>query len=314
MKKHIFHKLRLPLVVLLAFVSLTACEKVVDIDDAIAEALVANGLPSVDSTLFVNVTYTRFFLDNTQFATPADAQVTVDVNGSPLPSDSRVGANFFFPYLVRGGDTLTLHVQLPGHEELIGGTRIPHMPAMDNFRAETDTTQPFTMGDILFTLNDEPGVHNYYYLYVIERDSGMRYDTKLEQWDTIDTVFHTWFSCLDEAFTSPAVTASEGLMGYYNSLLFSDSLFDGTQHEAKVSVFLYQDDSDSLIARSFEFVFQSLSQETFRYRQSVAQAQGMASYFAEQAQIYSNLHGGYGIFGGIATRRFKLQFEEYPEE
>lgn len=306
-----FNKLLSALLLMAMF---TGCEKVVDIDAAIGEALVANGLPIVDSTLFVNVTYSRFFLDNTQFSPASDAQVTVDVNGTPMAPSGRDEANFFFPYVVRGGDTLTLHVQLPGFEELVGGTRVPNMPAMDNFRAETDTTQPFTMGDILFTLNDEPGARNYYYLYVMERDSGMRFDTELEKWDTIDTVYRTWFNCIDEAFTSPSVTASEGLMGYFGSLLFSDSLFDGTQHDAKVSVLLYQDDSDSLIARSFEFVFQSLSHETFRYRQSVAQAQGIASYFAEQAQIYTNLNGGYGIFGGIAMRRFKIQFDYPPEE
>ena len=146
-----------PLPILLA-VLFASCEKVVEFDIEDTERqVVVNALPCADSTLFVNVTYSRFFLDNQPFTPVANATISIDANGVTYAATNRDGANYIFPYQAAAGDTLTVHVAVPGHDEIIGGTRIPPLPAMDSLTAEIDTLQPITAGNISFNLDDPEG-------------------------------------------------------------------------------------------------------------------------------------------------------------
>ena len=157
--------------------------------------------------------------------------------------------------------------------------------------AEIDTLQPINSGDILFTLSDPADQQNYYYIYVEEYDSGSRWNQWESRWDTIDTVIHSYFNCLD-------------LQG----LLFTDSLINGQAHEMKISLMMFKDTAENPIQRHYTLVVQSLSHEAFRYIKDVQQSQSVTQFFAEPAQVYSNLDGGLGIFAAIAIRRYPLQF------
>jgi hypothetical protein len=286
-----------------------SCEEVLEFDiDPGDRQLVVNALPCTDSTLFVNVTYSRFFIDNQPFPPADGATVSVDINGVPTSPTSHDGANWWFPYTAVAGDLLTVHVSLPGHDPVSGTTRVPALPNMQAPIAEIDTLQPINSGDILFTLSDPADQQNYYYIYVEEYDSGSRWNQWESRWDTIDTVIHSYFNCLDLQVTDPAVNSSLGLMGYFNGLLFTDSLINGQAHEMKISLMMFKDTAENPIQRHYTLVVQSLSHEAFRYIKDVQQSQSVTQFFAEPAQVYSNLDGGLGIFAAIAIRRYPLQF------
>lgn len=293
----------------LSLLLLFSCEEVMEFDIDEGERLVVvNALPCTDSLLFVNVTYSRFFLDNQPFPAVDDATVSVEVNGTTLSPTGRDGANFLFNYQATAGDRLTLHVSVPGHDEVSGSTVVPPLPDMTDPVAEIDTLQPITAGDILFTLTDPVELKNYYYIYILERDSGSRWNQWETKWDTIDTVIFAYLNCMDLQLTDPAVNRSEGLFGYFDRLLLSDSLINGEAHEVKITLPMLKDTAEHPLLRQYTLVVESLSEEAFHYIYAVTKAQSMTQMFAEPERIYTNLTGGLGIFAGIAKRVYRLEF------
>ena len=136
-------------IILIVCAMLCSCEKVMEFDIEESDRMVVvNALPSTDSLLFVNITYSRFFLDNQPFTAVTDATVSIDVNGTTMASTGRDGANYLFGYTATASDTLTLHVSTPGRPDIIGGTRVVPLPDMLPPLAEIDTLQPITAGDV----------------------------------------------------------------------------------------------------------------------------------------------------------------------
>ncbi|MBQ6955167.1 MAG: DUF4249 domain-containing protein [Bacteroidales bacterium] len=293
-----------------------SCEKVLEFDIEDSDRhVVINALPCTDSLFFANITYSRFFLDNQPFAPVTNATVTLDVNGTIYSPTSRDGANHLFAYRPTAGDTLTLHVDIPGHGSIYGGTRQPALPDMQPPLAELDTLMPFNTAEISFTLNDPQG-RDYYYVYLTERDSGVQWNTFEKKWDTIDTVINPYFNCVNAEIIDPAVNSVEGFMKYFNRLLFVDSLIDGRSYDVELSLMMLKDTAEHPLLREYSLVVESLSPEAYRYTKEVLASQGMASYFAEPSSIYSNIRGeALGIIAGIARRHYPLTFVyKQPEE
>ncbi len=294
--------------------NLASCEKIVDFDIEQTERhVVVNAFPMCDSLLFVNLTYSRFFLDNQTFLPVDNATVSIDVNGTTFTSASRNGANYLFNYTAAANDSVSLRVSVPGHDVIVGGTRIPDFPQMLPPVAEIDTLQPITQGNIIFTIND-PDAENYYYVYIMQRDSGSRWNQWESKWDTIDTVRHAYFNCLNHEVTAPEVNSIEGLMDYFNALLFTDANINAQNYELTLSLMMLKDTAQNPIMHEYTLVVESMSREAFRYTKEVLASQGLASYFAEPAQIYSNLSSGLGIFAGIARREYPLTFTYKEQE
>lgn len=296
----------------------TGCEKVVEFEIEDTERdVVVNGLPCTDSMLFVNLTYTRFFLDNREFLPVTNADVSVDVNGVLHTFSSREGANYLFNYYCTEGDTLTVHVNIEGRNEIVGGTRVPALPAIDSLSMILDTTMPFlNSGEVSFVLNDNAMQSNYYYIYITERDSGSRWNEWYHKFDTIDTVYNAYINCMDLSITSSSVNSSEGILGYFNTLLFTDSLINGEEHKISMSIIIPKDTAEHPLQRDYTLVIESLSREAFLYRRAILQATSMSQSFAEPAEIYTNLgRGNLGIFAAIAKRVYPVTFiYKEPEE
>lgn len=304
----ILNRCLLLLMTALSSVAIQSCEKVVEFDvEDLQQSVVVNALPCTDSLFFVNITYSRFFLDNKDFTPVDNATVTLDINGTSTSFTSRDGANYYFGYNATAGDTLTLSVDVPGHPTITGGTRVPALPNMTSPLAELDTLLPFNTAEISFTLTDPIG-ENYYYIYVMERDSGSRWNDWDKVWDTIDTVRHAYFNCINKEITNPEVNSAEGLMDYFTKLLFTDKNIEGASTEVLLSIMMLKDTAEHPMLHEYTLVVESLSPEAFRYTKDVLNSQGAASYFAEPARIYSNLSSQIGIFAGIARRQYPLTF------
>ena len=286
-----------------------SCEKVLEFEIEDSERMVVvNALPCTDSALYVNVTYSRFFLDNRPFDAVTDATVTVDINGTIIQSSQQTGANHYFNYLCSGGDSLTVRVSVPGHSDIIGGTRVVPLPDMLPPLAEIDTLQPINSGDVTFTLSDPESMVDYYYIYIEERDSGIQWNQWEKKWDTIDTVIHPYFSCLNFEITDPEVNVIEGMMNFYNGLLFKDQRINGQDYDTKLSIMMLKDTAEHPLLREYTLIVESLSPEAFNYTKDVLAARSIGSYFAEPTRIFSNLSSGVGIFASKARRKYPLKF------
>lgn len=289
---------------------LTSCEKVLDFDvDELEPLVVVNSLPCTDSQLFVSVTRSRFFLDNSPFPPAEGVTLELQVFGGPtLFPTHHDSAYHFFNYIAQPGDSLTLRVNVPGRDPIVGSTRIVPLPDMQPPSALIDTLQPIPLGDIAFTLTDPADTRNYYYIYVMERDSGSRWNRWEAKWDTIDTVRHAYFNCLNFQVTDPSVNLSAGMMGYFNELFFIDSLIDGQATDITVSLLMFKDTAEHPLLKEYTLVVESLSPDAFRYIKEVKAKQSATSYFAEPTRAFSNLSSGIGIFASVARRLYPLTF------
>lgn len=296
------------LFILIAMAAVSSCQKVVEFDvDDLQTHVVLNGVPSVDSTMFVNVSYSRFFLDNSQYLAASGAQVTLWVNGSPMSPNSYRAGNYFFPYTVTAGDSLRVEVLLEGREPVTAATRVPHMPVVDSVAAVLDTNQILPTIGIHCRLHDPVGT-NYYRFFVIERDSGERYNTWTHEVEHIDTMGTIYFSCIDPNLIDAEATSMEGLMGaFFGELMCKDVHFDGETYGLDFGLISFPDTAEHEGFKHWYWLcIESLSADYYNYRTSVSKANGMSSYFAEPEKLYTNVTGGLGILGGKARIKIPL--------
>ncbi|MBR1516890.1 MAG: DUF4249 family protein [Bacteroidales bacterium] len=143
---------------LLASLVLSSCEKVLEVDEYEAQRLVVvNAVPSNGQQLFVNLSYSHFFLD-TLAAHPIDgATMSVSVNGMRYMPSAVKGCNYFFPCIMSDGDVLSLEASVKG-TTITAQTVVPPMPALNNLTAQVDTSTAFTFCRIAVDLADHGGM------------------------------------------------------------------------------------------------------------------------------------------------------------
>ena len=129
---------------LLAAISFSSCEKVIDFEgDETEPILVMISFPDSGSPWKVRLTESRFFLSNDTIATIKNADVTTEVNGRPVNSVVTYLDNGIYDlgYTPQVGDSLTLHVSVPGKGTMKAGCRIPGNVSVSDFSCTSlDTT------------------------------------------------------------------------------------------------------------------------------------------------------------------------------
>ncbi|MBR1792558.1 MAG: DUF4249 family protein [Bacteroidales bacterium] len=301
-------KSRCILCMLLLALLCPSCEKVLDVDfEPSQRILVLNGVPSADRQLFVNFSYSRFFLDTRISHPVSGASVSVSVNGVSLSPSAVEGSNYFFPYTLREDDSIRVTAVADGHT-LMAGTYVPRMPKISNLVSFMDTTYSLRFGSVSFDLADHPDYPDRYRFVITSRDSGMRYNAYEERYDTIDTVRTHMFLCNDVLLSD--ASATEPLAGYfYSELLTSDSLFDGqTRHVTLLMLHTIDTNEVPPFLHQYTLDVETVTLDRYRYLTDLATSSSLLSAFTEPAPVHTNIQGGYGIFAGNARRVYPLDF------
>ena len=307
MKRNIYILMVLALIAAMA----ASCTKVLDIDDTGAEdLLVLNGVPSAGQRAFVFFSHSHFFLDSNPSHPVDGASPTLRVNGVPYAPDSVSGCKYFFPYVCQPGDTLAIDVT-SNAGSVSGRTYVPPFPEVQDFSVFDYASPSWNFYWATYTLHDHPSCNEYYYLTVNVRDSGIRYDPWLQRLDTVDTVHATYFLMpFNHEITSSEVSPNMPLAGYlYSSLYSTDRLIDGQDYPVNLYILHLIDtnevnDSVNTFKHWYDVTIESITPARWRYLISAAQSMGTISFFAEQAQPYTNIEGGVGVFAGMARWRF----------
>jgi hypothetical protein len=134
-------------------------------------------------------------------------------------------------------------------------------------------------------IDDPPFENNYYALYVLYFDVDSNYFITYSLTTTSDDL---------------SIEGTDDIN--LQSVLFTDKLFNGEQHEISFNV-----DCTSLPLDNSNKVYvylASYSEDTYLYRHSYALFQeSYGDFFSQPVQVYSNIKNGYGIFGGYVTKR-----------
>ncbi len=295
----------------LAFVS---CTKVLDIDDTAGRQLVVNAEPMAGRQAFVNMSYTRFFLDNNNDQPINGANLTLYVNGTPYTSDSIRHCNYYFGYTLQPGDSLVLDAVAPDGRQAHAATYVPLLPDITGFNVNYRRTPVFNYLSVNFNLSDHSNVDEIYSIAVQVRDSGARFNEWLADFDTVDTLHYTYF-CLPGA---PDITdndvcpyipmVEEPFMLYGSRIMFLDRRIAGRQDMPVTLLIPLLRDTNEVEPFKHEYVvtFKSVTPARYRYTISAASQGGSVSMFAEQGQAYGNVDGALGIFAGSAGYKYRF--------
>lgn len=285
-----------------------SCEDVIEFDTAISESqLVLNGVPSCEKQLTLFFGYSRFFLQESNDNPFPGAEVVVSVNGHDYYPDSVRRCSYYFPYTLQDDDSVSVRINAGGNI-VTAHTHVPRMPKISTPLAWIDTTQVFDLLMTNFDISDHPNYKEYYCVTIQQRDSGSRYNEYFQQFDTIDTIYNTYFVCFDKDLTASDAAASIALGGYfYDKLLTTDKHIDGQDFNTTLMVMLLKDTNEIYpFIHQYTLQFESVTPDRYRYLQDLTNATSLTQYFTEPAPVYSNVEGALGIFAGNARRTFPL--------
>jgi hypothetical protein len=312
---------------------LSACEKVIEFKgNEVKTLLVLNGLVMPDSVVKIQLTESRFFLDNSwKFNLINDADVRLWKDGSPVESLQSAGDGYYAgTYVPREGDNLRITASCSGFDPVECETQIvlptPVM-AVDtaNVRIEKHTSYTYDYdwttiidsvefitsfeGDIAITFKDSADIAGY---YTVKLDLFTRYadgyvSVRPISYTSNDMVFRTnnrFPTDDDEYDISPEL------------YLFSDELFDGREYTLKIRInsysgyFFWPEKDSKITTQEIRVTLQSLSPSWYMYLKT-SNADSDSDFFTEPVQIYTNVKGGIGVFGNYsnASRSVKLNYE-----
>lgn len=298
---------RIPIIVIVALLALTSCEKTVEIDEPADRQLVLNAVPSAGHRAFVYFAHTRFFLDSSNYQPVDGANVILTVNGNLMTPDSSSRCSYFFPHTLQEGDSLTIDITALGGHGVHARTYVPYYPAINGMAAANYASPSFNFHVLSFRLDDHAGNDEYYSVVVQERDSGMRYNEWGDSLELVDTVHSAMFLVPE----NPEVTSSDvcpyiPLGGYlYSRLMFMDKHIDGQQYPMQLYIMQTIDTNERPpFKHEYTVTVESVTPARWNYTLSASSQNSMFGYFAEQGQAYGNVDGALGVFAGTAVRRY----------
>lgn len=270
---------------------LSACEKKETISLPYeGDKIVVNTLIQPDSVVYIRVTRSvpSSVYNDAGYKDIPGAMVTLTAgDGSVWPLQTQVIKGL--SYYVSGqkailGQQYKVAVSAPGLQAVTGTDTLPPAPLAYNAGAQRNSSR------VQFTLKDHPNSTDYYRVRIYMKDSISGQGTFL-------------FFGLDPAFNNNLADFLS--KGSYNSLIMNDERFNGKQ-----VTFVLQTDAPIMDAGEMTVEVSALTYSTYRYFNTLlAQQEAGNVTVGSPVRVFSNITNGYGIVGGINTRKmvFKIQ-------
>lgn len=267
-----------------------------------------------DSAVVVNLSYSRFFLEDKDPLRINDATMRLWVNGVQYSPATVADGDYCFAVAPAAGDSVWFEAEVPGHGMLSGSTRVVTYPQIDNVIVTTTTGYDFwRMMDlqyIQFDLTDPSASKDYYRFAVIEHD--VRPEVNDEP--AVDTTYWSYF--LYMGLKEVGDTARQDIFSatMASSVIISDSECSGmTRSVGLMSTPIV--DTLGLTTHDYWVYVTVYSPEMFKFRRSASMASSSYSMFAEPMQVYTNIKGdGIGVFASKSDRICKCTCVEIPDD
>lgn len=310
----------------------SGCEKVIDFDPGeVTPYVVMVSRPESDSPVNVYLTKSVFFLQSTYYdeyyynysKLPYinDASVTLWMSGNTYTGTLKEDdGRYYYQFAAQpqAGDSLYLEAVVPDKEgKVVAGTRIPSMPDVEIIEFKEQDYE----GDykLRIKLKSHEG-KEYYSVSIITWGQESVYDSVTGGWMTqVDTTFNNpnyyYFNVNDPIVNEVDVTtALDGDDGSFwgREMLFSNEMFTNGEHEFTLEFaddFYYYPEM-MVDDRPIYLVVKKMAPELYRYNKTVMAQNDSDELFGEPVQVYSNISGGIGIFGGSAQKKLLLPTNE----
>jgi hypothetical protein len=297
----------LPIVVVI----LTSCELIVDIEVPYdGDKIVLNGIQSPDQPWTIEMTRSRYILDEARYdflpITQGDVTVYGD-DGSVLKLDSIAQGMFSTNTYPLEGHTYSIVVKSPGLEDVQSELTMPYPVRIKSVAWDSSEVNPnpnpqfynYSNMSLEVTFDDPADEKNYYGILL-----GIHSTITYQNPDMTERRTDSLTYYREAAIFDPAIGSEDE-----RPRRFSDRTFNGRTYTAHSDVQV-QTDPDSKIYR-IDVMLVTVSEELFRYEESrnlYDEVDG--DPFAQPVQVYSNVANGFGIFAG--TTRDVMSWHRTP--
>lgn len=269
---------------------LSACEK----KEAIrlpyeGDKIVVNTLIQPDSVIYIRLTRSipSNIYDDGGYKDIPDATVTLSANEVAVPLQLQVIKGL--SYYVSGqkavlGQQYRVAATAPGLKPVTGTDTLPAPPLVSAAAGQRNSNR------VQFTLKDPPRSADYYRIRI--------YRTDTANGSAVFLLFR-----LDPAFNNNLVDFFS--KGAYNSLIMSDERFNG-----KLVNFVLQ--TADLITGNGNITVEvsALTYSSYQYFNTLATQKEIGNTIAgNPVRVFTNITDGYGIVGGINTKRMTFKIE-----
>ena len=297
--------------VIFLFLTGTGCEKVIEFTGEETEPrLTVSSRAEVGEPLEAYIAASVFFLYDSsdpavflQGLDPARGQVCCYVNGSAtprpfeyVPKENASSLCFrALDYAPAPGDHIRLEVEFPGFDPVWAETDVPREPAFEIVSVKPETTNGV---ELTLALTDDGSYDKFYFLQPL-----------LQTWESsLDrNVFWTLsFSSNDVIFYDMSGTSAFEALDEETGNYFSDDLIKGKRHVFVITVPYWKNESTHLWIHGA-----AIDESLYGYGTSYGMLMAMdewTSFFSEGVTLYSNVHGGYGVFGAAASRWLEVEW------
>ncbi|MEC5142110.1 DUF4249 domain-containing protein [Chitinophaga sp. 212800010-3] len=278
-------------VALLLGVFLIACERNEDIKMPYeGDKIVVNSLIQPDSVIYIRVTRSipsnKF--DDAGYADIKEATVSLSADGVPVAplTAQQINGRYYYVSAQTAalGRKYTIQVAAPGLSPVAGTDTLPAAPQAGNAAGQSNSSR------IQFTLKDNPLSKDYYKIRLYKTDTSGNNGSFLNF--RLDPAFN---NNLVDFFTK----------GDYSMLIMDDERFDGKRVN-----FVLQTENLLTGPAKITVEVSALTFSSYQYFNSLqAQKESGRGVVPYPIRVYSNITNGYGIVGGINTKRMTFNIQ-----
>ena len=286
---------------------LFSCKKTINIEiPDEGRRLVVNSFFKADSVLSVNLTQSRYILDNKyNFDKIANAEIRLYEGDKYIESLQMQGdSTYLGNYILKANNIYKIVVNSGEFPQLTAESLLPEKTGILEFSAEnTKDEEGYDALGFTLTFKDKPGEDNYYFVEVYQR-----YVDHYTDYETGKDTVYVYFDKIYLYSTDPNTLDEWGLG---EGLLLNDALFNGKEYSLKFfgygNYYGYgYDEYGNPIENaesdvSFYVYFKSVSKEFYLYYKSLSKHfEAQDEIFMEPVQVYTNIENGFGIFAGYS--------------
>ena len=310
-------KIKYITIALLIPLAFGSCKKVIDFDPGeVSPYVVMISRPVNDSLVTVYLSQSVFFLESndmySQYRSISGASVQLYVNGTPYNgiyqnSDGDAGTLGHYQFNVRpkAGDSLYVEATVPGLDEKVtANTRLPMMPEVEVLDIWFDTSEYYDLKCRVKFKIKGGDAREFYSVSFFSGNQMYNADSDTYYWDTTDAMrSHVYFNVNDPIVNTVDVTDVIDVEDGSN-----DKFING-EHTFTAYMYMYSYSNYLIDYYSIPIWMSvsSMSEELYRYQQSVNDYMNADDFFSEPVQILCNINGGIGIFGGRSQKTTRIQ-------
>jgi hypothetical protein len=299
LKKIIFH-----IATILFLASLVSCESIIEYDLPETDPkMVLNCYFNNDSVWEVKIYESKNILENDDYKFVPGASVEIaDQNRTVYPLTyigfgKYISLNNDKPLI---GSTYTISAVHPSYDDVSATSTLPTKVDILSIDTNSVTLYGYPELESKISFLDPKNENNYYSLKLIYSSvTVFQYDSLFA--DTISSSWPLYYYSNESQFTDTWIYTADGIV-------FSDELFDGKTYNLTIiseKPYLFNNEFETVISAELQYELESVSEEVFLYKKSLEE-QNFANYdpFAQPVQVFNNITGGFGIFGG-STKSYR---------